>query len=392
MMNGDDALAIRDLEAFVLSNDDLERLEALIAEFNIFEALGAVHHELRHSDFLAFLLDPNANHGLGDSFLKRFLMRVLMDANDPPLNPIRIDLISMDQAVIRREWQNIDIFIEDPLNNLVVIIENKILSGEHDRQLKRYYGIVQSRFPRASIVPVFLTPDGIDPSEDCYIPVGYNVVADVLKVTLERDGSILGPDVQTLISHYATMLRRYIVSDSEIAELCQRIYRRHQKALDLIYEHRPDMQLAIFEFFVEMLQQREGIELDHSTKTAVRFHPAAWDDLPALNVSDGKKTWPLLIFEIRNDPTQVRLRLFMTPGPNHRRQTLFDLAKQNSILRRAKNLAPQYHILYTADLLKKQDMDEATMDDLTPKIDQRWRQFLDYDLHQINDTLMQLIP
>lgn len=43
------------LEAFVVDNHDLERLEALLAEFNIFEA---VRQELRHSDFLAFLLDP----------------------------------------------------------------------------------------------------------------------------------------------------------------------------------------------------------------------------------------------------------------------------------------------------------------------------------------------
>ena len=32
------------------------------------------------------------------------------------------------------------------------------------------------------------------------------------------------------------------MSDSEIAELCRQIYRRHQRALDLIFEHRPDLQ------------------------------------------------------------------------------------------------------------------------------------------------------
>jgi hypothetical protein len=43
------------LENFVVGNRDLERLERLLNEFSIFEALGAVRQELRHSDFLAFL-------------------------------------------------------------------------------------------------------------------------------------------------------------------------------------------------------------------------------------------------------------------------------------------------------------------------------------------------
>ena len=45
-----------------IDNPDLERLEALLDQFNLFEALGIVRQELRHSDLLAFLLD--AQHGV----------------------------------------------------------------------------------------------------------------------------------------------------------------------------------------------------------------------------------------------------------------------------------------------------------------------------------------
>src|SRR5688572_14064226 len=65
------------LEAFVVENADLETLEGLIAQFNIFEAVGAVRQELRHSDFLAFLLDPRQNHRLGDAFVRRLLQKFL---------------------------------------------------------------------------------------------------------------------------------------------------------------------------------------------------------------------------------------------------------------------------------------------------------------------------
>jgi hypothetical protein len=65
---------IQELEALVVNNRDLEELEALLDQFNIFEALGAVRVELRHSDFLSFLLNPHQSHGLGDTLVKRLLL------------------------------------------------------------------------------------------------------------------------------------------------------------------------------------------------------------------------------------------------------------------------------------------------------------------------------
>ena len=61
------------LEDFIADNLDLERLEDMLAEFNVFEMLGIEKNEIRHSAFLAWLLDPNGTHGLGDYFLRRFL-------------------------------------------------------------------------------------------------------------------------------------------------------------------------------------------------------------------------------------------------------------------------------------------------------------------------------
>ena len=40
------------LEAFLLDNPELTQLEALLNEFNILEAIGAVRQEARLSDFL----------------------------------------------------------------------------------------------------------------------------------------------------------------------------------------------------------------------------------------------------------------------------------------------------------------------------------------------------
>ena len=60
-----------DLEAlrdFICDNSDLERLEDIVDDFNVFSALDIVKSEVRHSAFLAWLLNPSASHGLGDYF------------------------------------------------------------------------------------------------------------------------------------------------------------------------------------------------------------------------------------------------------------------------------------------------------------------------------------
>src|SRR5216684_247249 len=90
------------LETLVVDNLDLERLEALLDQFNIFEAIRAVRQELRHSDFIAFLLDPQENHGLGDAFVSRLLQKALttMPEITVPITPVDLDIWSLDQVLV----------------------------------------------------------------------------------------------------------------------------------------------------------------------------------------------------------------------------------------------------------------------------------------------------
>ncbi len=67
-----DKSALQQLEAFD-TDEQLRDLEEALTRFNLFDAIGATHKELWHSDFLAFLLDPAENHGLGDGFTRLFL-------------------------------------------------------------------------------------------------------------------------------------------------------------------------------------------------------------------------------------------------------------------------------------------------------------------------------
>jgi len=172
----DSDLAVLDrraLEYFVVDNVDLEQLELLLDQFNIFEAIGAVRQELRHSDFLAFLLKPQASHGLGDALVKRLLQRVLASAQELnfPVSPIDFDVWSLNQMTVLREAHNIDILLTDNANKLAIIIENKIDSALHSNQLERYWNDVAEHYKDYNIIGLYLTPDGDDPLNKKYAAV-----------------------------------------------------------------------------------------------------------------------------------------------------------------------------------------------------------------------------
>ena len=59
------------LTDLVMNCPELTELEAALSRFNIFRVLRADKHEIRHSNMLAWLFEPEESHGLGDRFLRR---------------------------------------------------------------------------------------------------------------------------------------------------------------------------------------------------------------------------------------------------------------------------------------------------------------------------------
>lgn len=380
------------LEALLIDNPDWEALEGLLGQFNIFEAVGVVRHELRHSDFLAFLLDPNQPHGLGEAFAKRLLQSVLRENDEypPSVTPLELDLWELDGLEVRREWRNIDILLLDEAHCLAVIIENKVDSFEHSNQLPRYWQIVEENFPDWAILAFFLTPDGEPPSDNRYLSLSYTLIYNLLiHLTTFRSNS-LSNDVLTLITHYTQMLRRHIMSDSDIAELCRRIYRKHKHALDLIFEHRPDLQGQVRELLEQMVQDSPSLTLAHSNKNYIRFLPEEWN-VTLLRQGEG---WVpegyILLFEFTNRPTQLGLKLTLGPGPEALRKRLFELGQTYDILNPfGHNPNKKWNTLFRRALLTAKDFEGATLEDLTPKVHKRWELFVTQELPKIRAAFEQ---
>ena len=168
----------------LILDEDLQRLEDLLDEFNLFDVLKIERRESQHSALLAWLLDARGSHGLRDYFLRRFLSEVAAEAykrkitDVTPLivdsevaveaykqkitdvTPLVVDGWKLSDIEVVTERHNIDIMLIDETDGFVCFIENKIGAGEHSNQLTHYLETVDREYGGLKSLPIFLTPDG----------------------------------------------------------------------------------------------------------------------------------------------------------------------------------------------------------------------------------------
>lgn len=174
------------------------------------------------------------------------------------------------------------------------------------------------------------------------------------------------------------------MSDSEIADLCRRIYSKHQRALDLIYEHRPDRQAIIQKTLKDLIQQRDDLVLDSSSKKHVYF------SLKPL--SSEEKDWTpsgrMLPFLFINGTDNLILKILIGDGPQETRQKLFKMALKPPFKPVRKNLTDGWLTIYQRHFLKPESYEDTSDDEIVAKIKQQWLHFLNNELPKIQDTVM----
>jgi hypothetical protein len=164
----------------LLSDSAIGKLREQLAQFDTFKVLKVERYELRHTTTLSWLLDPNQNHNLGDSFLQYFLKELFGDRNasDPrygfytgsidevaihPEFPIALDGTESTQLygdAIHNDGKNrksgeLDVLIEGP--TWAIAIEAKIDSKEGKKQLHDYTSHLKQRFENKALFLLYLT-------------------------------------------------------------------------------------------------------------------------------------------------------------------------------------------------------------------------------------------
>jgi len=233
-------------ELFELENDaTFQQLNQQVNSFNTLKILKLENHEIRHSNILAWLLNPKENHSLRDYFLRKMIEYLILideNSNNPQYETVcKILNHSLMDSHVYREVKTdknrfIDLLIVNQQLKLVFLIENKFYSTESENQLDDYLSFIQHTFGDFTIIPIYLTLDGEEPSNQQYFILNYERVESILQTILMLFQEQLSNNVYKFIEDYNQILKEkfYPIKDQILQAID--IYRNHKPTIDALFE------------------------------------------------------------------------------------------------------------------------------------------------------------
>lgn len=316
---------IKEKLSTLIKDADLERLELELKQPNFFYLLKIQETEVRHSNFLAWLLSPSEGHGLRDLVLRRFLKDIFSSDIVDWIDEFSADQLDLSGIEIRREWRHIDLLIVAA--EFVICIENKVMSSEHTAQLKRYKEAIEESFPEKHHAFVFLTPHGREPENPddaaVYQTYSYHDVAGIIESLLQIHGESLSVRNRIYIEDYLKVIRRGIMKDDAVNDLARKIYDTHSEALDFIFENKPDRLAEISSIFEKLVHESEWV-LGSPNKGYARFLTPELDKVIPKSGVYGWKHKEAFLFQLDYWPKRINFCAAISPGKDEHRRVLSD--------------------------------------------------------------------
>ena len=276
----------------------LDRLENLQAELekiraienvkaNIFDAVGMERQEVKHSAFIAWLLDPSKPHGLGNKFLSEFCKQLFRNESVSVQARNRTALVTADiyseddlsdfiydkkvevyrERVLVDSESRIDIYIESKATKTAIVIENKVFTDNHDDQLYRYieqlntYSSANHNLIDRKIF-VYLTPQGTAPdhrqahsdAHERYCLFSYRAI---LRMIEKIKKYCTEQRVLFLMEDYIAMVKKNILKeDEQVRAKCREIYRAYEAEISLLLRYNSDNANAVIKYCKDMLIEK----------------------------------------------------------------------------------------------------------------------------------------
>jgi hypothetical protein len=198
-------------------------LRAKFAEPNIFFILDNASYEIRHSNFLGWLLDPHETHGQENYFLRELLRDLNCEG-----------LFLGGGVEVKREKDQIDLLIHN--HDEVLVIENKTRSKDFVGQLTKYREIVDKKFKKHKKHFVYWTLKGESPADQQeashWRSYSHEAFLEILKKACNE---IKDLKAKTLIQDYVNALQVGFLPAKEYVELAKEVLGRHKDELNDVF-------------------------------------------------------------------------------------------------------------------------------------------------------------
>ena len=243
--------------------------------FNIFNILDIERNEMRHSAFLAELLNAQGSHGQGSKYLDLFLEQVgVVDFNSKTsMSVVEYHIGEVDNE--EKKGGNIDILIRDR-ENRCIIIENKIDARDQSKQLKRYHSSLKK-----SDKLFYLNLFGEKPSKES---------TDDLK---DSDYSII-----TYRSDILKWLERCLKESENLPIIKETIKQYINVIKEITYQMQP-MDMKIVEFVTKSSENMEAARIiaesfdDAKQEILNKFWEALWKKLTVILKDEVQEVRPI---------------------------------------------------------------------------------------------------
>lgn len=241
------------------------KLSSHLQRTDFFKILGVSRNELQHSKFIAWLLNPNETHDLGEFPLRKFLQLLAMSRKEESEFPENLEngfvlgnykfgksIQITTEEFIQNKKNRLDIVIKDlSIENIskefFILIENKVGSQESQGQTQTYYDWAKSKCEQknSTIVPicVFLHPSDTEECEcNKFINITYqdlvNMVIEpcLLKTNSDKTIFYIKEYLKTLSYSPENPKMLVMAFSNEEKELCQIFFEENKKLLNDIRE------------------------------------------------------------------------------------------------------------------------------------------------------------
>jgi len=374
-----------------------------------------INDEHLHSRFLEFFLRPDEKrHGLSDAFLKALLNLGDFFRNGVRTSKVDLGADFLDTKITREaksEQGRADFKLRNSRQRVVLLIENKTLSPEGDRQLAKYWEDAERADPGFAIGGLFLTPNGRQPTtagKYNYSAVSYGEVAELLARCVEFREAY-DPGV-ILVKQYASAIKRWFVEDPEKKRLAWRIYRKYPAAAAYLSTDGVKPMRQISEHLRGLIsKQGSGVEAVYTypgaEEVGLWFVPRDWDKVSRLRragtrAKEKRADDRLTVFWVSCNPGseheyERQLGLYLGTVPGARADDVGKLIR--AIAREALSSSQElmvddgpgetWRTIWARTLLTDEQLNQEDRDLVFQLIDERWQRFLNSDLPKLESVI-----
>lgn len=402
----------------LILDEDFTSLQNLASEeANLMEILGVAHRELQHSNFLAWLFNPNESHNLGDFAVKEFIKLYYRENQfadlglQTKLSVFDFVQLDFDDLEIRREYKNIDLILLSRKNEFCIVIENKIYSGEGKGQLKKYRDLIEKEYPDFKHkIYIFLSlfeQNITGEEQDYYVQLDYTHIVKLIELIIQRKG--LKDKSRFVFEQYLQTLKSMLNQNKEIEEIVQKLYQKYQQAFDLVFKYAKPSgdSLVGNNNLLNFVKNETSLKLLTSERSYsyIKFHQKfLYELMPKFReiglVSPNYDLEKDLVFqcEFNVRKESIVFNVHIGKGEQDTRQRLYEFYfKHQDIfdkVSKRKELNRSWHLVFKKDVVTEAEYQQSLEDedfDINKLIEKRYREIVEIELPKIENVFRQAL-